>query len=67
MTRDINGREIDLEDLGLCEYAAGTDLAVRHPDACPREATVITEEGYRYCFEHAKAFYELAAVLDRAL
>lgn len=60
---DCLGRPIDFENLGLCEYAAGTDFSARDPDACPREATVITEEGYRWCAEHARAFYELAQVI----
>jgi hypothetical protein len=50
---------IDFTDLGLCEGGQGTsrDPARREPGACPRQATNITEEGYRWCREHAESYY----------
>jgi hypothetical protein len=55
--------DIEFNDLGLCEYGQGTDPENREPDACPNQATNITEEGYRWCLDHAKSFYECAAIL----
>lgn len=59
--------EHDIEDTTvLCEYAQGTseDPALRDPTACPKVATVITEEGYRWCQEHAEIFYTTVDILD---
>lgn len=61
---DVEGRLIDFEDLGLCEYSAGPLGGPRDPDACPREADAITEEGYRWCREHAAEWYACIAILE---
>jgi hypothetical protein len=50
----------------MCSYGQGTseDPAKRDPDACPRTATNITEEGYPYCGEHIEWFYAAVDAID---
>lgn len=63
---DIEGRVIDFDDLGLCEMGAGPIGGPRDPDGCPHKATIITEEGYRWCQEHGESWYACCAIIEKS-
>lgn len=53
MSPDVE-RPINLDDFGMCEAEM---------DQCGKPATLLTDEGYRWCAEHAEAWHALVVAI----